>query len=97
MYNKKKCLSDPVQLRVQPHKFASQLIRVFPWDDLMQIKPGHPDATIRFDQIVHRTTEAILDYSTEADDDPGIADLRDRFTPIRSLRSKTQYQPNQGS
>ena len=63
----------------------------------MQIKPGHPDTTIHFDQIVHRSSMTILDYHTEADDDPGIVDLRDRFTPIRSLSSETQYQPNQGS
>ena len=55
----------------------------------MQIKPGHLDTTIRFDQIVHRSSKAILDYPTESDDDPGIADLRDQFTAIRSMSSKT--------
>ena len=53
----------------------------------MQIKPSHPDTTICFDQIVHQSYQAILDYPTEVDDNPGIADLRNRFTPIRILSS----------
>ena len=55
---------------------------------LCNMKPGHPDTTIRFDRIVHRSCKAILDYPTEPDDDPGIADLRDRFTRISSLSSR---------
>ena len=29
---------------------------------LCNMKPGHPDTTIRFDQIVHRSSAAIWDY-----------------------------------
>ena len=52
------------------------------------MKPGRSDTTIRFDQIVHRSSRAILNYPTEADDDPGIGDQWDPFTPIRSLNSR---------
>ena len=70
-------------------KRASQLIRVFPWDDLRQIKPGHPNTfTSQLERFV---------LPAEVDDDPGIADLRNRFTSIRSLNSRAQYQSHQCS
>ena len=39
------------------NEFASQLVRVFPKDNLVQIKPSHTDTTIRFDQIGNRSSK----------------------------------------